>query len=806
MKRICKKSCLPLCLLFSIQVVTPVWGQTTENRETPQPVTESPQETSKNTTSPTYTPTHQEADTQTSATESVSETIPKLPLPASSQDRNSAQTDASASDNPAATSDTTQQRASFVHQDVAPAFPLQGAPQQLEADAKRKTSVLDQPPPSLQQDTDAKAGPASPSDITTHPPSSSPSDSATLVPDQNSKAERGKNLGVIPISTPPTPTKLAPHQNADNVAVKSETVEIPREINSADPAKINFSLPPQDLRPPSVSYSVLFEDINKAKIFSDAKTVADLIPDQSPSSLVALYLSERDKKDFILKSFVSRHFALPLRAEITYKRKPNENVRDYISGMWDVLNRPADIPVAYSSLLPLPYPYIVPGGRFSELNYWDTYFSMIGLYEDQKIDIMRDMIRDMASLIDRYGHIPNAARTYYLGRSQPPFFALMLDLLAMQDGQVVYTAFLPELQAEHDYWMNGADALKTDEAYRRAVRINNNTVLNRYWDDLDLPRDESYPEDIATAAHSSRNPNIVYRDLRAGSESGWDFTARWLADGHTLSTIHTTDILPIDLNCLMAHMEQTLAHAYALKNNTILAKQYNDIANNRIATIRKVFWNDQEKAFYDYDWKNKQPTSVLSAATAVPLFLQMAGEEQAAGVASILEKRLLKAGGLVQTEIASGQQWDAPNGWAPSEWMAIKGLNAYGYEDLARTIATKWMARVIGTYEKSGVLMEKYDVVSTSISPVGGKGGGEYPNQIGFGWTNGTLLGLMNRYPQVLRLILDKNPAADQPSREPEALPPFNSYDVRSSDVSVQKYATPPTYLQKMIENENKKN
>ncbi|PYD62924.1 alpha,alpha-trehalase TreF [Gluconacetobacter entanii] len=554
----------------------------------------------------------------------------------------------------------------------------------------------------------------------------------------------------------------------------------------------------QDLRPPSVVLDGLFEDIARAHIYTDAKTAVDAIPDESPEDLLAQYRAAKVRPDFVLKDFVSQHFTLPERKTVTYQRSPNENVRDYIMGMWDVLQRPPDTQVQYSSQLPLPYTYVVPGGRFSELYYWDSYFTMIGLYEDGKIDLMRDMVRDMASMIDRYGHIPNGSRTYYLSRSQAPFFSLMVDLLAMHDGQIAYTTFLPELQAEYDYWMDGADSVAPGGAYRHVVRLPDGTVMNRHWDDRDSPRDESYPEDLATAAsQSARKPEEVYRDLRAGSETGWDFSSRWLADGHTLSTIHTTELLTVELNCLIPHLAQTLSHAYALKGDKEASARYAKIADERVAAMQRILWDERRAAYIDYDWKKGESTSILSGATAMPLFLQMSTPEQAKAVAETIRKNLLKVGGLIATERTnSGQQWDAPNGWAPLQWMAVKGLNQYGYDELASDIAARWMGRVIGTYEKSGVLLEKYDVSNPYISPKGGKGGGEYPMQIGFGWTNGTLLGLMDRYPQNTRVVLDHNPAADLPDRPvAHALPPMNAYGVQSDKATINSYNLPTTTL-----------
>ncbi|QNT78028.1 alpha,alpha-trehalase TreF [Entomobacter blattae] len=532
----------------------------------------------------------------------------------------------------------------------------------------------------------------------------------------------------------------------------------------------------QDLTPPSMALGELFAAIGQAHIFTDAKTVADIIPDRPPATLLKLYNKQKQQDNFNLKDFVAQHFTQPPLKKVSFNPRPDMSVLDYIADMWEVLKREADRYELYSSLLPLPKPYIVPGGRFSEIYYWDSYFTMIGLYEAGKAELLRNMVIDMASLIDRYGHIPNGNRTYYLSRSQPPFFALMVDLLAEQDGQKVYLTYLPELQREYDYWMNGAETLKAGKAYRHVVRLADNTVMNRHWDDMDTPRDESYPQDIHTAQHIKNRPAAeIYRNLRAGSETGWDFSSRWLTDQHTLGRMNTTELLPIELNSLMAHLEQVLAHAYLLKEDPEKSLFYERLAQKRITALNTLLWDEKREGYFDYNWTTGQHTPVYSAAMVVPLFLHLASPQQSQAVAQILKTKLLKNGGLVATDQNSGQQWDFPNGWAPLEWMAVKGLNAYGQAALARDIATRWMTRVIATYEKSGVLLEKYDVVAKTISPVGGKGGGEYPMQVGFGWTNGTLLGLMNRYPEEAAAILKKNPHA-APTLAVKFMPPIDAF------------------------------
>ncbi len=510
----------------------------------------------------------------------------------------------------------------------------------------------------------------------------------------------------------------------------------------------------------------LYAAVEMQRVFADSKSFADAVPDEAPASILAAYLRARDRPGFDLRGFVDRHFRIAARNSVPYRSRPEQGVRGYISDMWDVLRREPD-EGGRSSLLPLPYPYIVPGGRFSEIYYWDSYFTMLGLEQDGRAMLARDMMRNMASLIDRYGHVPNGNRSYYLSRSEPPFFACMIDLIAAYDGNQKYTAYLPELRREYEYWMDGAAGLAPGQARRHVVRLDDGTLLNRYWDDRDGPRDESYREDVATAASSRRPATELYRDLRAGGETGWDFSSRWLADGIHLNTIRTTRLLPVDLNSLLAHMEQTLSLAYALRGDTADSAAFRSRALRREAAIRRLMWQPDLGAFTDYVWTERAPSRILSAATVVPLFFHLASDDQARIVAATVRTRLLGPGGMASTALDSagdsGQQWDSPNGWAPMQWMAVVGLRGYGQDDLARTVAARWIEREIAAYASSGALLEKYDVKApdhAALTGAAGGSGGEYPLQVGFGWTNGVLASLIGLYPRPGDASLVRHPQA----------------------------------------------
>jgi len=498
-------------------------------------------------------------------------------------------------------------------------------------------------------------------------------------------------------------------------------------------------------QPPSVVFGDLYRAVELGQVFPDQKTFADAIPTSAPATILAAYHAARAKPDFDLKAFVAAHFREPVRKTVSYHRRPGETVQQYISDLWQLLQRKPDENEGTSSLLPLPAPYIVPGGRFSEIYYWDTYFTMLGLEQDGKTALAADMVRNIASLISRYGHMPNGNRSYYLSRSQPPFFSCMVDLLARQAGTGVYATELPQMRAEYDFWMEGAAALKPGQAHRRVVRLADGTVLNRFWDDRDTPRDESYREDVLTAGATNRPAAEVFRDLRAGAESGWDYSTRWLTDGKTLTTVHTTDLLPIDLNSELFHLESDLAYAYGLSGNAAEATIFADRAATRAAAIRRLMWDAAAGDFTDYDWRARRQTHVVSAATVVPLFFHVATADEATAVAATVTAKLLAPGGVRTTTLVTGQQWDAPNGWAPLQWMAIQGFARYGQTALAQTIAKRWERRVEAGFAADGVLVEKYDV---QAPPGQAAQGGEYALQVGFGWTNGVQAALMAAYPE----------------------------------------------------------
>ena len=497
---------------------------------------------------------------------------------------------------------------------------------------------------------------------------------------------------------------------------------------------------------PSEQYGALYRDVELAHLFADSKTFADMVPIEPPQQIMTAYNDEKQRADFNLEQFVGRYFVLPAGGTKRYVSDPQQDVVSHIDTLWSVLRRDPD-PAAsrWASLLPLPFPYVVPGGRFDEIYYWDSYFIMLGLEQSGRRDLAVDELKDFAALIDRYGHIPNGNRTYYLSRSQPPFFAQMVRLVAQEDGDQVYVRYLPELREEYAYWMEGSDRLAPGRAYRHVVRLADGTLLNRYWDDRAAPRDESYREDVATAQQTpQRDVADLWRNLRAGGETGWDFSSRWFADGSTLASIDVTSLIPVDLNCLLVDLERALAKAYRLQGDAMRAENLEQRAATRADAIRRVLWDPSLRAFGDFDVVHHTLTHQLTAATVYPLYAGVASRDQAHAVADTVRRGLLRPGGMATTQVATGQQWDEPNGWAPLQYLAVIGLRRYGEADLAQSIATRWIRTNVSYYQRTGKLVEKYDIGAATVMAASG---GEYPLQDGFGWTNGVLRVLLALYP-----------------------------------------------------------
>jgi alpha,alpha-trehalase len=482
--------------------------------------------------------------------------------------------------------------------------------------------------------------------------------------------------------------------------------------------------------------SEFFKAVQLSGIFKDSKTFADAIP-KIPFNEISEKYKAKKKKDLPLDlhEFINDFFNIPIYEDILIKEK-HTDINEYITALWLKLERPSDQETS-GSLLPLQRPYVVPGGRFREVYYWDTYFTALGLIESNRIDLIESLLANFVQLQSHYGCIPNGNRSYYISRSQPPIIGLLVELLLphMENQKQFLASNIVAIETEYKFWMQGHEDLSADNTeHRRVVKMPDGSFLNRYWDDNASPRPESYREDVELLNESKpADEEAFYRNIRAACESGWDFSSRWLGRDYSLASIRTTRILPIDLNCLLYKQEMLLSQYYSMLENNNTSLRYADYASTRKNAINRYMWSPKHAFFMDYDLDKQDQSVIKSLAGVLPLFVELSNAQQAEQVGKVIEQQFLKKGGLVTTAINTSQQWDSPNGWAPLHWFTVQGLLQYKQNPLAEKIQRRWLKTVELYFSQTGKLMEKYNVCQQSDEAKGG----EYDVQEGFGWTNG---------------------------------------------------------------------
>ena len=360
------------------------------------------------------------------------------------------------------------------------------------------------------------------------------------------------------------------------------------------------------------------------------------------------------------------------------------------------------------TLIGLPYPYTVPcaKGKFQELYYWDTYFACRGLMRQGFYEQVRNNCNDFIYEIERFGFVPNGNRTYYLNRSQPPYFAPLVELVYAHYGDKEWLSVaLSALEKEHLFWMSKCSTPEGLNHYGHDLEQENlNDVLLEFYSGCCVDRiymDKDAPDDykIMKASHT-----------RAEAESGWDFNPRF--DQRCM------DFAPIDLNCLLYRLEEAIARFHDILENREDVEKWMDIADARKRLINKYCWNDERGAFMDYDFVNDSFSSVLSAASLQPLWVGLASDEQAARTVEAMEKYLECDCGIASCEENDAgilYQWDHPNGWPPLQMIAMDALDRYGFKEQAERVARKYIDTVIDCFEKTGDIWEKYNVVNGSV-------------------------------------------------------------------------------------------
>jgi alpha,alpha-trehalase len=504
--------------------------------------------------------------------------------------------------------------------------------------------------------------------------------------------------------------------------------------------------------------------------YQDGMTLACATPLRPYNELVAKYEEECQQPGFSDVVFFEKNFSVIPPDEESIVAQPGISLDDYTNELRPKFIFPNTSQGSFD--IWLPYDRTVAGiGRFGRHSFlWDGYQIAKGYAADNRWDLVLDILDNTEYQINTFGYPLNGSADFYVTRAQPDYFAHEVRMLADKVGPEALVRYLPALEKNHmGYWMDGVDDLSAEpidgrvHTNRTLVRMPDGSFLNRYWDDADGPRLESYKEDVEIGdlavtglkgAVREKTLSKVYKDLRAGAASGWDYSSRWFMDGSNLHTINTTDIAPIDLNSLLAYNEETLAMAYEAAADTdgydkdeCLKKSdnYRNLAARRIDSINKYLWDDETGIYRDYNFVVNQQTKIISAATVYPLYVGIASAEQSFRVAETVERDLLYPGGVIATTTEnSDEQWDggiqggkrSKNVWAPPNWAAVRGFARMAHKlvasnveidvepllSLAEKTRVNYMRGIEIAFETHGVVPEKH----RGDDPATLAGGGEY--------------------------------------------------------------------------------
>lgn len=449
-----------------------------------------------------------------------------------------------------------------------------------------------------------------------------------------------------------------------------------------------------------------------------------------------------------------------------------------VHSLWRVLSRKVAKSVVERpdehTLLPLPGGVIIPGSRFREVYYWDSYWIIRGLLASKMYETAKGIVNNLVSLIHKYGFVLNGARTYYTNRSQPPLLSAMVRAIYMKTGDIdLLKMAFPTLLQEHRFWTSGIHKVIVRDAHGAKHS------LSRYYARWDAPRPESATTDMETAAGlTETKKKLLYREIATTAESGWDFSSRWMRDRKNLTTLHTTSIIPVDLNVFLLQMELNIEFFAKTLGESSIAKTFIQASNARHIAIDTILWNDEMGQWLDYWldplkcehiqvndqqeeeiylWDASNQNKNVFSSNFFPLWVE-AFHSDATRVEKVIHKfqssGLLQPAGISTSLLNTGQQWDFPNGWAPSQHIISEGIAKHESREgklLAEDIARRWLRTNYATFKITGQMHEKYDV--EACGKIGG--GGEYTTQTGFGWSNGVVLALLEEFGWPTNMPID---------------------------------------------------
>ena len=442
-------------------------------------------------------------------------------------------------------------------------------------------------------------------------------------------------------------------------------------------------------------------------------------------------------------------------AEVERRVRSQMSAEDFAA--IDIRQLPDDVSkVEQHGLLYLPYPYVVPGGRFNEMYGWDSYFTQVGLVRDNELVLAKNMTDNFLYQIEHYGKILNANRTYYLSRSQPPFLTQMiLDVYRKQPNRAWLRATVPAIEKYYRFWTTEPHLTKETglshyydfgdgpapevlSGERDAQGRDHYDLVKEYYrthevKDYDLSRYYDKEKDQLTP--------LFYKGDRSMRESGFDPSNRF--GPFNADIIHYD---PVCLNSLLYLMETDTAEILRILGRAPQARVWLKRAEERRQRINRLMWDEKDGLYYDYNFERKEVRRYPFITTFYPLWVGVADKRQAARIVANLHL-FERPGGLLTSTNVTGSQWDAPFGWAPTEMIAIQGLRRYGYNKEADRITANFLSLILKEFIQHNTIVEKYDVERRESEVSAGLKFGYKSNEIGFGWTNAAFTELYAQLP-----------------------------------------------------------
>lgn len=464
----------------------------------------------------------------------------------------------------------------------------------------------------------------------------------------------------------------------------------------------------QNNLPPQKIYQNLFEDVQMSGLFESGFIFANAEPKRNPKAIVTDYNNALNNPNlrFSMQLFLKENFLLP--KPVVMQGFHKSVTPQSLEKEWPKLFKMSAKTSFGNSIIPLPFPYVIPGGYLQQMQYEDAYFLMVGLLESGNKTMVENMVTNFSQLITKFNFIPKGNRSYFLTRSQLPYFSLMLDLLAEYKGNKIYALYQGSLQKEYDFWMHN----------NQVVEMPDGSKLNRYYAQSDFAMDEDYARNMKWG-EKIKDPQKManfFRDLSNANASGWYMSSRWM-DSREVASIHTSSILPVDLNCFIYYLEATLSKAYKERGDLIRMNYYSQLAEKRKQAIQKYFYNKEEQWYCDYDLLRKQTSSKKTLAGLTPMYFELVSPNMAKELSQVLIRDFLKSGGLQSTLEKSGFRFDAPIGFASQQYIAVQSLLNYQMKAEAGMVAKRWIENNSKQLEKTGKLFGYYSVTDATEIP-----------------------------------------------------------------------------------------